>query len=290
MREHDDDQDQDQDQERDQDKGGGRHDSGGRQDSDDHAADPKQLAGLLDRGDYGAVLFDLDGVLTDTAALHADAWQQMFDEFLRSWSSTHALTFVPFDRTHDYPSYLDGKPRYDGVRSFLASRTITLPEGTPSDPPDALTVDGLGNRKNELVQKLLHSEGVTAYPGSVRLLRHVRALGLKTAVVSSSKNCKAVIEAGGIADEFDARVDGWDVEVGGIPGKPAPDTFVEGARRIGVPVERGVVFEDALAGVAAGRAGGFGLVVGVDRANQADALRQHGADVVVDDLAELMPT
>jgi beta-phosphoglucomutase family hydrolase len=248
------------------------------------------LAGLIDRGDYGAILFDLDGVLTDTAAVHATAWQQMFDEFLHTWSASHDQPFVPFDLARDYPRYLDGKPRYDGVRSFLASRSISLPDGSPQDPSDALTVAGLGNRKNDLVQTLLHTDGVTAYPGSVRFLHHVRELGLATAVVSSSKNCLAVIEAAGIADQFDVRVDGWDVENGGIPGKPAPDTFVEAARRLSVPVARGVVFEDALAGVQAGRAGDFGLVVGVDRADQADALRQHGADVVVQDLAELMPS
>jgi len=249
-----------------------------------------ELAGLIDRGDYGAILFDLDGVLTDTAALHAAAWRQMFDEFLRTWADTHDQPFVPFDLGSDYPDYLDGKPRYDGVRSFLASRSITLPDGTPQDPSDALTVDGLGNRKNELVQVLLKTDGVTAFPGSVRFLHHVKELGLATAVVSSSKNCQAVIEAAGIADQFDVRVDGWDVENGGIRGKPAPDTFVEAARRLSVPVARGVVFEDALAGVQAGRAGDFGLVVGVDRADQAEALREHGADVVVEDLAELMPS
>jgi beta-phosphoglucomutase family hydrolase len=251
--------------------------------------DTDDLAGLIDRGGYAAVLFDLDGVLTETAAVHAAAWQQMFDEFLTRWAAAHGEAFVPFDLAVDYPTYLDGKPRYDGVRSFLASRGITLPDGTPGDPPDAQTVTGLGNRKNDLVQVLLHTNGVTAFPGSVTLLHHVRAIGLKTAVVSSSKNCEAVIEAAGIADQFDVRVDGLDVEVGGIPGKPAPDTFLEAARRLGVAPEAGVVFEDALAGVAAGRAGHFGLVVGVDRADQADALRQHGADVVVEDLAELLP-
>ena len=250
---------------------------------------PERVAGLIDRGDFGVVLFDLDGVLTDTAALHASAWQHMFDEFLKPWAKDHDEPFVPFDLGRDYPRYLDGKPRYDGVRSFLESRSISLPQGTPDDPPDALTVDGLGNRKNDLVQQLLESEGVSPFPGSVTLLHHLRAIGLKTAVVSSSKNCKAVIEAAGIADQFDERVDGWDVEVGGIAGKPAPDTFVEAARRLGVPVERGVVFEDALAGVQAGKAGGFGLVIGVDRARQAEALHEHGADVVVQDLAELMP-
>jgi beta-phosphoglucomutase family hydrolase len=249
-----------------------------------------QLAGLIDRGGYEAVLFDLDGVLTETATVHAAAWKDMFDGFLRQWASDHGTAFVPFDVANDYPPYVDGKPRYEGVRSFLASRGIALPEGSPDDPSEAQTVCGLGNRKNDLVQTILETKGVTPYPGSVRLLHHVRDLGLKTAVVSSSKNCKAVIEAAHIADCFDERVDGWDVEDGGIAGKPAPDTFLEAARRLGVDPTKAVVFEDALAGVQAGHAGGFGLVVGVDRAHQADALREHGADVVVDDLAELMPT
>jgi len=253
------------------------------------ATDTDDLAGMIDRGGYTAVLFDLDGVLTETAAVHAKAWRQMFDEFLRSWSADHGEDFVPFDPERDYPTYLDGKPRYDGVRSFLGSRSITLPDGDPSDPPDALTVSGLGNRKNELVQDILATDGASAFPGSVQLLHHIRRIGLKAAVVSSSKNCEAVIEAAGIADQFDARVDGIDVEEGGIPGKPAPDTFLEAAHRLGVTAAASVVFEDALAGVAAGRAGHFGLVVGVDRADQADALRAHGADVVVEDLAELLP-
>jgi len=249
-----------------------------------------ELAGYIDRGDYAAVLFDLDGVLTETATVHAVAWKEMFDAFLQGWAQSNGLPFVAFDVASDYPRYVDGKPRYEGVRSFLASRSIQLPEGTPDDPSDALTIDGLGNRKNDLVQTIIETEGVTPFPGSVRLLHHVRDIGLKTAVVSSSKNCKAVIEAAGIADCFDVRIDGWDVEVGGIPGKPAPDTFLEAARRLGVEPTRGVVFEDALAGVQAGHAGGFGLVIGVDRANQAEALREHGADVVVDDLAELLPS
>ncbi|HEY6531013.1 MAG TPA: beta-phosphoglucomutase family hydrolase [Acidimicrobiales bacterium] len=255
-------------------------------------SDPnEQLAGLIDRSGFAAVLFDLDGVLTETATVHAAAWKEMFDAFLRSWADAHSVEFVAFDVATDYPRYVDGKPRYEGVRSFLASRGIELPEGASDDPADAETVCGLGNRKNDLVQTILETKGVTPYPGSVRLLRHVRDdLGLKTAVVSSSKNCKAVIEAAGIADCFDERVDGWDVEEGGIPGKPAPDTFLEAARRLGVDPTKGVVFEDALAGVQAGHAGGFGLVIGVDRAHQADALREHGADVVVDDLAELLPS
>jgi beta-phosphoglucomutase family hydrolase len=248
------------------------------------------LAGMIDRGGYEAVLFDLDGVLTETSTLHAAAWKEMFDAFLQTWASDHGQEFVPFDTEQDYRRYVDGKPRYDGVRNFLESRDIHLPDGTPDDPATALTVCGLGNRKNDLVQSIMHTRGVDAYPGSIRLLKHIRELGLKTAVVSSSKNCKAVIEVAGIADDFDVRVDGWDVEEGGIPGKPAPDTFLAAAEKLGVAPAKGVVFEDALAGVQAGHAGHFGLVIGVDRLDQADELRAHGADVVVEDLAELMPS
>jgi beta-phosphoglucomutase family hydrolase len=248
------------------------------------------LAGMIDRGGYEAVLFDLDGVLTETSTLHAAAWKEMFDAFLQTWASDHGQEFVPFDTEQDYRRYVDGKPRYDGVRNFLESRDIHLPDGTPDDPATALTVCGLGNRKNDLVQSIMHTRGVDAYPGSIRLLKHIREIGLKTAVVSSSKNCKAVIEVAGIADDFDVRVDGWDVEEGGISGKPAPDTFLAAAEKLGVAPAKGVVFEDALAGVQAGHAGHFGLVIGVDRLDQADELRAHGADVVVEDLAELMPS
>jgi beta-phosphoglucomutase family hydrolase len=244
---------------------------------------------------YDAVLFDLDGVLTKTAAVHARAWQQMFDEFLHQRAEQRHERFVPFHQPDDYSAYLDGEPRYDGVRDFLASRHIALPEGTPADPPTAPTVCGLGNRKDELVKAVLAEHGVEVYPGAVVLLRAVRAAGLKTGVVSSSKNCLGVITAAGIVDDFDVRVDGFAVEEGGLAGKPAPDTYLDAARQLGVSPDRAVVVEDALAGVASGRAGHFGLVVGANRvegagqAARADELRAHGADVVVTDLSVLAP-
>ncbi len=238
---------------------------------------------------FDAVLFDLDGVLTKTAAVHARAWEQMFDEFLQERARREHERYEPFRQPDDYVAYLDGEPRYDGVRHFLASRHISLPEGSPDDPPTASTVCGLGNRKDELVQKVLATKGVEVYEGSVELLKAVRAAGIKTAVVSSSKNCKNVIEAAGIADQFDTRVDGYAVEEGGMAGKPAPDTYLAAAKELGAEPARAVVLEDALAGVESGRNGHFGLVVGVDRANQADALRAHGADIVVTDLATLIP-
>jgi beta-phosphoglucomutase family hydrolase len=233
---------------------------------------------------FDAVLFDLDGVLTRTASLHATAWAELFDGYLQS-VDPGAPAFAP----DDYDTYVDGKPRYDGVRDFLASRQVTLPEGTPADPPDAVTVCGLGNAKQAMFDRLLTTQGVQTFAGSIVLLDAVRAAGLRTAVVSSSKNCLAVITAAGIADRFDVRVDGHDVEEGGLAGKPDPATFLAAAQRLGVTPARSVVCEDALSGVAAGRAGGFGLVVGVDRAGQADALLANGAHVVVDDLAVLVP-
>jgi beta-phosphoglucomutase family hydrolase len=235
-----------------------------------------------------ACLFDLDGVLTETATIHAAAWKQMFDDYLRQRAARTGEPFVPFDEVADYDQYVDGKPRYDGVRSFLASRGIRLPEGSPSDPPEAETVGGLGNRKNELVQQLIRARGVQPYEGSVRYVRAVRDAGLGRAVVSSSANARAVLEAARIADLFQAVVDGVTVEREHLRGKPAPDTFLAGARALGVEAGQAAVFEDALAGVEAGRAGGFAFVVGVDRVGQAEALRQHGADVVVSDLAELL--
>jgi beta-phosphoglucomutase family hydrolase len=235
-----------------------------------------------------ACLFDLDGVLTQTAKVHAAAWKEMFDAFLRTRSERAGEPFVPFDAVEDYDEYVDGKPRYDGVRSFLASRGIVLPEGDPSDPPGAETVAGLGNRKNDLVLALIRRDGVTAYDGSVRYVRAVRDAGLRRAVVSSSANCREVLAAAGIEDLFEVRIDGIVARREHLNGKPAPDTFLAAARELGVEPARAAVFEDALAGVAAGRAGGFGFVVGVDRVGQADALRDHGADIVVSDLAELL--
>lgn len=246
---------------------------------------PDSEATAISSNRFGAVLFDLDGVLTKTAKLHAEAWAEMFDTYLKSRSEP---PFTPFSDS-DYDNYVDGKPRYDGVRDFLASRSITLPDGTPSDPPDEATVCGLGNRKQQLFDTLLSERGVETFPDAMTLLERVRAVGIKTAVVSSSKNCLAVITAAGIADDFDVRVDGNEVEAGHLAGKPAPDTYLAAAKRLGVPPDRAVVVEDAQSGVAAGARGNFGMVVGVDRVGQRDALLAAGATVVVTDLATLAP-
>jgi beta-phosphoglucomutase family hydrolase len=232
-----------------------------------------------------ACLFDLDGVLTRTAVVHAAAWKQMFDDFLRQRAGDG---FRPFDAVADYDEYVDGLPRADGVRTFLASRGIELPEGEDDDPPDAVTVHGLGNRKNIYLLDKLRRDGVEAYPGSVRYAEAVRGAGLGTAVVSSSANCREVLAAAGIEHLFQVRVDGVVAAERGLAGKPHPDTFLAAARELGVEPGAAAVFEDALAGMDAGRAGGFGYVVGVDRVGQADALREHGADTVVKDLAELL--
>jgi beta-phosphoglucomutase family hydrolase len=235
-----------------------------------------------------ACLFDLDGVLTETATLHAAAWKAMFDGYLRRRAARTGEEFVAFDADADYDQYVDGKPRYDGVRSFLASRGIELGEGKPSDPPDVETVCGLGNKKNELVLRLMRERGVSAYEGSVRYLEAVRKASLRSAVVSSSANARDVLIASGIDHFFEARIDGIVAEREQLRGKPAPDTFLAGARALGVSPGEAAVFEDALAGVAAGRAGDFACVVGVDREDHAEALREHGADIVVADLAELL--
>ncbi|HEY7602940.1 MAG TPA: beta-phosphoglucomutase family hydrolase [Gaiellaceae bacterium] len=234
-----------------------------------------------------ACLFDLDGVLTDTASVHQRAWKETFDAFLRIRAARERLPFVPFE-PEDYERYVDGRARLDGVRSFLASRDIRLPEGSLDDPADAATVVGVGNRKNALVLELMRRDGIRVYEGSARFVRAVRDGGLRRAVVSASANCREVLEAGGIADLFEARIDGLVAEREHLRGKPAPDTFLAAARRLDVAPERAAVFEDALAGVEAGREGGFGLVVGVDRVGQAAALRAHGADLVVSDLDELL--
>ncbi len=236
-----------------------------------------------------ACLFDLDGVLTQTAKVHAAAWKEMFDGYLRERAAHTGKRFVAFDAIAEYDEYVDGKPRYEGVSSFLDSRGIVLPRGETSDPPSAETVDGLGNRKNEIVLRLIRDQGVQPYEGSVRYAHAARDAGLARAVVSSSTNCADVLAAAGIADLFEQRIDGVVAERDRLKGKPAPDTFLAGARALGVEPGQAAVFEDALAGVAAGRAGGFACVVGVDRAGQAGALRAHGADVVVADLAELLP-
>ena len=236
-----------------------------------------------------ACLFDLDGVLTPTAEVHRAAWEETFNQYLRARAERTGEPFVPFDPGPDYHTYVDGKARADGVRSFLASRGITLPDGGPNDPAEADTVWGLGNRKNELLLARLRRHGVTPFPGSVAYLRAVVEAGLRRAVVSASANCREVVAAAGLTDLLEVRVDGLTARRENLRGKPHPDTFLAAAARLGVAPAEAAVFEDALAGVAAGRAGNFGLVVGVDRVGQADALRRNGADIVVRDLADLLP-
>ncbi|GAA1276069.1 beta-phosphoglucomutase family hydrolase [Saccharothrix xinjiangensis] len=228
-----------------------------------------------------ACLFDLDGVLTSTAVLHRRAWRRTFDDFLAPRGQ------APFTEL-DYVRFVDGRPRYDGVREFLASRGVTIPEGAPDDPPDTDTVHGVGNRKNELLEEVIRQEGVAPYPGTVRYLEAARARGLDIGVVTSSANARKVLDAADLSRFAQALVDGVVISRDGLRGKPTPDSFLVGARELGVAPEHAAVFEDALSGVQAGRSGGFGFVVGVDRAGQRDALLAHGADVVVDDLAELL--
>jgi beta-phosphoglucomutase family hydrolase len=235
-----------------------------------------------------ACLFDLDGVLTDTASVHTKAWKVMFDDFLRKRAEQTGEKFVPFDPNKDYREYVDGKKREDGVRSFLDSRGIELPEGGPDDPADADTVYGLGTRKNDAFQKTLHDDGVKVFDGSLRYLEQVAAAGLATAVVSSSANTREVLEITGLDRFIQQRVDGVTLREEHIAGKPAPDSYLRAAQLLDVPAAAAAVFEDALSGVEAGRAGNFGFVVGVDRVGQAEDLRRHGADVVVTDLAELL--
>jgi len=239
-------------------------------------------------GGITACLFDLDGVLTQTAKIHAEAWKSMFDDFLRAWAREHGEPFEEFDRPTDYDEFVDGKPRLDGVYSFLVSRGIELPMGSPADPPEADTVHGLGTRKNDLVLELIRQQGVEPYEGSVRFASAVRDRGLRRAVVSSSTNCRDVLVAAGIDHLFEEVMDGTIAEREGLAGKPAPDTFLAAGRMVGAEPAQAAVFEDAQAGVEAGRAGDFGWVVGVDRTGQAEALRRRGADVVVQDLDELL--
>ena len=232
----------------------------------------------ISRERFDAVLFDLDGVLTATATVHAAAWKQMFDMFLQRWAEAHGRDFIPFDSGEDYRRYVDGKPRFDGVRSFLVSRGIDLPDGAPTDPLTAETVCGLGNHKNALVNEIMAREGVEAYPGSVRAVDFLRQRGYKTAVVSSSENFAAVLAAAGqTASDL------------GLRGKPEPDMFLAAARQLGVEPRRAIVVEDAIAGVRAGKKGGFGLVIGVARNGNHDELRREGANLVVADLEELLP-
>jgi beta-phosphoglucomutase family hydrolase len=235
-----------------------------------------------------AFLFDLDGVLTRTAEVHAAAWKDMFDTFLRAEAARGGAPFVPFDPVADYDRHVDGRPRLDGTRQFLASRGIELPEGDPTDPPGARTIHGLSSAKNDTVLRMIKERGVQPYPGSVAYLHRLRELGAPRAVVSSSANARDVLRAAGIADLFDVVVDGVVAGERHLAGKPAPDTYLAAAGILHTAPEEAAVFEDALAGVASGRAGGFGAVVGVDRTGQADALRAGGADLVVADLAELL--
>ena len=235
-----------------------------------------------------ACLFDLDGVITRTAEVHAAAWKQTFDEFLSRHRGHDTAAARPFDADLDYAAYVDGRPRADGVRTFLAARGITLPRGTPGDPPEAETVYGVGRRKNDLVQALIARDGVAAYAGSVRFLAATREAGLACALVTSSENAAAVLDAADLEHVFGVTIDGAAAQELGLDGKPAPDVFLEAARRLDVAPAHAAVFEDAVAGVAAGCVGAFGLVVGVDRLGQRHELRAAGADVVVDDLAELL--
>ena len=240
----------------------------------------------ITRAQYDAVLLDLDGVITDTAGIHAACWKQMFDEYLQKQATQRGEAFHPFDIATDYRLYVDGKPRYDGVRDFLKSRGIELPEGSPDDPPQAETVGGLGNRKNDLVNKIIEEKGVEPYEGSVELIHQLRHQEFKLAVVTSSQNCTVVLKAAKLDGVFDAQVDGNMIHARHLAGKPAPDTFLMGAKLLGVEPGRAVVIEDALSGVEAGSAGGFGLVIGVARKGNAEELRRHGAHLVVNDLGE----
>ena len=242
----------------------------------------------ITRARYDAVLFDLDGVITDTANLHAACWKQMFDDYLETRAERTGEEFRPFDLATDYLLYVDGKPRFDGVRDFLRSRSIQIPEGTSDDPPQAETVGGLGNRKNDLVNKVIEDTGVLPYDGSVKLIHQLRRDGFKIAVVTSSQNCNTVLKATKLDAFFEVRVDGNVIGAQHLTGKPAPDMFLMAARRLGVEPARAVVIEDAISGVQAGSNGNFGLVIGVARKGNAEELKHHGAHLVVNDLEELV--
>jgi beta-phosphoglucomutase family hydrolase len=242
---------------------------------------------VITRDRYDAVLFDLDGVITNTASVHAACWKQMFDEYLQKRATQKGEAFYPFDLANDYRLYVDGKPRYDGVRDFLRSRGIELPEGSRDDPPELETVCGLGNRKNELVNQVIADKGVERYEGSVKLINQLRRNGFKIAVVTSSQNCAAVLKAAKLDTFFEAQVDGDIMHAQNLAGKPAPDTFLAAAKLLGVKPARSVVIEDAIAGVEAGSSGKFGLVIGVARKGNTEELAHHGAHLVVNDLGEL---
>jgi beta-phosphoglucomutase family hydrolase len=242
----------------------------------------------ITRDKYDAVLLDLDGVITDTATIHATCWKQMFDAYLQQRAAERGEPFRPFEIATDYRLYVDGKPRFDGVRDFLTSRGIHLPEGTPDDPPQAETVGGLGNRKNDRVNEVIATVGVEPYAGTVAFVRQLRQQGFKVAVVTSSQNCDAVLKAAKLDDFFEVRVDGNTVREHHLAGKPAPDTFLMAAKLLGADPTRSVVVEDAISGVQAGRKGNFGCVIGVARKGNAEELRLNGAHLVVNDLGELV--
>jgi beta-phosphoglucomutase family hydrolase len=246
------------------------------------------MGSAITRDRYDAVLFDLDGVITNTAKMHAACWKQMFDEYLQKRAGERGEPFCPFEVAKDYRIYVDGKPRFDGVRDFLTARGIQLPEGSPDDPPQAETVCGLGNRKNELVNKVIEEVGVEPYEGTVKLIHQLRDQGFKIAVVTSSQNCDAVLKAAKLGAFFKVRVDGNTIHAQHLSGKPAPDTFLTAAQQLGVDPTRAVVIEDAISGVEAGCNGNFGLVIGVARKGNAEELRHHGAHIVVNDLSELV--
>jgi alpha,alpha-trehalase len=253
------------------------------------------IRATIEKRKYDAVIFDLDGVVTQTAAVHAAAWKRLFDAYLAERAARAGTgpggapdaALRPFDRDADYARYVDGKPRYDGVRDFLASRGIELPTGDPSDPPERETVCGLGNRKNAFFNEEVRERGVKTFPSTIELIHQLRAVGIRVGLMSSSKNTAMVLDVTGTTDLFEVRVDGVVAAEVGLPGKPDPAMYLETARRLGVDAARSVVVEDALSGVEAGCRGGFGLVIGVDRLGQAAALAEAGADVVVDDLAEV---
>lgn len=249
----------------------------------------KRINRMITKKDYDAALFDLDGVITRTAKVHATAWKELFDGFLEKKAQQDNSDWTPFDPVHDYQEYVDGKPRYEGVKSFLKSRKIELPWGDPSDPPGYDTICALGNMKNTFFQKNLKKLGVEIFDDAVFYIKKIRSEGFKTAVVSSSKNCSAVLETAGLSSLFDEQVDGIVSERTGLKGKPDPDIFIEAAKRLDVAPARSVVFEDALSGVEAGRRGNFGLVVGVDRTGHGDELVRKGAHIVVKDMNELIP-
>ena len=249
---------------------------------------PQPESARITRDRYDAVLLDLDGVITDTANLHAACWKQMFDQYLQQRAAQRDETFRPFDLATDYLLYVDGKPRFDGVRAFLTSRGIQLPEGSSDDPPQIESVCGLGNRKNELVNKVIEEVGVEPYEGSVKFIRQLRDQGFKTAVVTSGQNCTVVLKAAKLDGFFEVRVDGNTIHAQQLAGKPAPDTFLMAAKLLGVEPARTVIIEDAISGVQAGFNGNFGLVIGIARKGNAEELQRHGAHVVVNDLGELV--